>query len=78
MIVSCGGSPEVKTVTPATKPIEQSFTEPARTRLSALYPITMPVSGRVGRIVLEPGDPVTKGQTLAELDIEPLRRDAEA
>lgn len=70
---ACGGAPEVETVRVRRGPIRESFTEPARTRLDQVYSITMPVEGRIGRIDLEPGDRVKKGQQLVEFDRVPLR-----
>ena len=68
LIAGCGGAPEVEVTVPHTGEIQESFTEPTRTRLAKKYPITMPVSGRVARIDLEPGDEVKAGQMLAEFD----------
>ncbi len=63
---------EVKVISPVRGAIDESFTEPARTRLEKTYPITMPVAGRIFRIELEPGDPVKKGQVLVKYDRDPL------
>ena len=48
-------------------PLVVSFTEEGRTRLRQRYRITAPVDGFLQRIVLEPGDAVTAGATLAVL-----------
>lgn len=42
--------------------------ERARTRLSDIYRVSMPLDGRVQPITLEPGDQVQAGQTVATLD----------
>lgn len=74
-ILSCSGGTEVEVASPYTGKIEEFFTEPAKTRLGNTYLITMPVSGRIGRIDLEPGDTVTKGQQLVEFDVLPLEEE---
>jgi len=67
----CGGR-EVE-VTRATRgPIEQSFTEPGKTRLENTWPITLQVAGRIARIDLEPGDRVAAGQRLVQYDLVPF------
>ena len=69
----CGsGDVGVKVVQPRRGEIRESFREPARTRLSKTWRITMPIAGRIGRIDLEPGDRVTAGQDLAAFDRVPL------
>ena len=74
VMAGCGASTEVEVTSPYRGEIQESFTEPARTRLANTYPITMPVSGRIARIDLEPGDEVKAGQTLVEFDRLPLER----
>jgi len=72
MLVVCLGceqAAEVELAALRRGEIQESFTEPARTRLAKTYPITMPVDGRIARIDLEPGDTVTKGATLVEIDL---------
>jgi HlyD family secretion protein len=64
---------EVEGIHPRKGEIQESFTEPARTRLAKTYPIAMPVAGRIERIDLEPGDPVKKGQVLAKYDLVPFQ-----
>ena len=49
-------------------PIEVSFVEEGKTRLQQRYVVTAPVAGVVRRIVLQPGDPVQAGQSVAEID----------
>jgi len=73
-LAGCGASTEVEVTKPHTGEIQESFTEPARTRLANTYPVTMPVSGRIARIDLEPGDELKAGQTLVEFDRLPLER----
>lgn len=72
LLSGCGGT-AVEAVNPTRGMIVESFTEQARTRLEKKYPITMPVSGRIYRIHLEPGDPVKKGQELVQFDRVPLQ-----
>ena len=73
LLSGCGGKVEVEGIHPRKGGIQESFTEPARTRLAKTYPIAMPVAGRVERIDLEPGDPVKKGQVLAKYDLVPFQ-----
>ena len=75
-LVACGGT-EVETVRPHRRAITESFSEPTKTRLRHTYPITMHVTARVGRIDLEPGDRIAKGQELAPVDLTPLELDVE-
>ena len=49
-LAGCEKGTEVKAISPDKGPIEESFTESAKTRLSKTYPITMQVEGRIGRI----------------------------
>jgi len=67
----CGGR-EVEVANPVRGPIEESFTEPGKTRLENIWPITLQVAGRVGRIELEPGDEVAAGEPLVEYDRVPF------
>lgn len=69
LLVSCAEKPSVKVINPERGMIMESFTEQAKTRLENTYLISMPVTGRISRIDLEPGDCVTAGQTLAEFDL---------
>jgi HlyD family secretion protein len=71
----CGKNGE--TLLPHRGEIRESFEEPGRTRLARTYLITMPVPGRIGRIDLEPGDPVDVGQTLAQFDLVPFQKAVE-
>jgi len=72
-LTGCGRT-KVEVTSPHRGAIQESFTEPARTRLGKEYPVTMPVAGRIARIELEPGDQVQAGQTLVEFDRLPLER----
>jgi HlyD family secretion protein len=74
-LAGCRGT-KVEVTAPSRGEIQESFTEPARTRLAKKYPITMPVSGRIARIDLEPGDEVKAGATLVGFDQLPLERGA--
>jgi len=76
ILAGCGRTVEVEVTAPQRRPIQESFMEPARTRLAKKYPVTMPVAGRIARIDLEPGDEVRAGQTLVEFDRLPLERAA--
>ncbi len=71
-LLGCEQGVKVETTSPSKGEIRDSFREPARTRLRRTYRITMPVSGRIGRIELEPGMTVSKGQRLASYDVVAL------
>jgi len=75
-VLGCGAGVEVQVIAPVRESIDESFTEPARTRLEKTYRITTPVGGRIGRIDLEPGDQVTIGQVLAQYDLLPFEQAA--
>jgi HlyD family secretion protein len=62
----------IEVVRPERGTIRESFREAARTRLAQTWKISTQVAGRVGRIDLEPGDSVARGQTLAEFDPTPF------
>jgi len=76
-LLGCEGAVKTEVVKAHRGEIRESFAEPAKTRLEKTYEITMPVAGRIGRIDLEPGDRVEKGQILAVFDIAPLRHAVE-
>jgi HlyD family secretion protein len=81
LLAACSAGPELKTLTPRQGEIREFFEEPARTRLAREYLIAMPLDGRIGRIELEPGDRVEKGQELASfepLPVEEAAREARA
>ncbi|MEW6348918.1 MAG: efflux RND transporter periplasmic adaptor subunit [Thermodesulfobacteriota bacterium] len=73
-IVSGCAKTEVEGINPRIGEIRESFSEPATTRLKRDYPVTMPVSGRVARIELEPNDQVRQGQALAHFDRLPFEK----
>ena len=73
LLAGCEGARDVETLRPRRGLIRESFSEPAKTRLEKTFQVTLPVAGRIGRIDLEPGDKLTKGQPLAEYDLAPLR-----
>ena len=74
LCLGCRDGVEVELAQPRKGKIRESFREPARTRLAKTYPVTMPVDGRVARVDLEPGDPVTKGQRLVTIDLMPFEQ----
>ena len=65
---SCGEKTPVEAVQPTLGPLQVSFQERAKTRLAKDYPVALPVSGRIGRLDLEPGDAVERGQVLTTFD----------
>lgn len=65
-------SAAVKIIQPYRGSIQQSFTELARTRLAYVYQINMPLSGKLKRITLQEGDPVRRGQIIAQLEQKPF------
>ena len=74
----CSEPPLVKTVKAENHRLEVSFTERAETLLREDYPIAMPVNGRIGRIDLEVGDRVRKGETLVSIDVIPTQQEIRA
>ncbi len=58
----------VQVVSPEIKRIQASFREPAQTRLKETWTVTAPISGRIDRIQLEPGDRISGGATIAHYD----------
>ncbi len=70
----CRREIEVEVSQPYHGSIEESFTESAKTRLANTYPITMPVTARISRINLEPGDGIVTSQQLAEIDLIPFEQ----
>jgi HlyD family secretion protein len=67
-----GGGTPVDAVTAARGPIREYVDEEGKTRLPRTYMITMPFDGRIQPIELEAGDPVTKGQVVAQVVPEDL------
>ena len=68
LLHGCGRGPEVEVTTSRRGEIEESFSEPARTRLDTAWIVSMPVDGRIARIEFEPGDTVVAGQELVAFD----------
>ena len=68
LLAGCSAGMELETITPRRGEIREYFDEPARTRIAREYLIAMPLDGRIGRIELEPGDAVSKGQQLIPFD----------
>jgi HlyD family secretion protein len=62
----------VDVATVAQGPLRVTVEEDGVTRVRERYEITTPVAGRVRRIELHPGDPVTAGQSLATIETVPL------
>lgn len=73
LLAGCGGSSQTPTVEVKRGRIEESFTEPARTRIEERWQVAMPVTADVFRIVPKPGDVVKKGELLLEIDRVPLQ-----
>lgn len=69
-LVSCSNNQ--KTITPKQGDLQQFFSETAKTQLSQNYVLTMPISGKLNPIELNPGDQIQKGQLLASLEAKPL------
>lgn len=78
VLAGCGKPPEVEVAQAQRGSLEESFQERAETRLEEDYPVNLPVSGRIGRIDLEPGDQVSQGQLITEFDAYPVESEAEA
>ncbi|HET7250307.1 MAG TPA: efflux RND transporter periplasmic adaptor subunit [Gemmatimonadales bacterium] len=53
-------------------PLRVTIDEEGRTRVRDRYVVVAPVAGRVGRITLEEGSPVTRGMAVAHLSAAPL------
>lgn len=82
-LIAAGGSmgiftraARIEVVRPRRTAIRESFREPSRTRLQDTWSISMQIAGRIGRIDLEPGDRVKKGEELVEFDRLPLEQAA--
>lgn len=73
VLASCEDVKEIETTSPRIGKIEESFSEPAKTRLARTWPITVPIAGRISRIELEPGDRITSGQKIVEYDLVPFQ-----
>ncbi len=62
----------VETAPAAAGPLTVSIDEEGRTRARDRYTVAAPTAGRLDRIALRDGDPVTRGQALAVLHLAPL------
>lgn len=78
LVAGCAKPPEVHTVKAETRRVEVSFSERAETVLRRDFPVSLPVSGRIGRIELEPGDRVRKGEQLVAFDATPVSKQVQA
>jgi HlyD family secretion protein len=72
-LCGCAKPPLVEVTRVSRADLVDSFREQAETRLRKLYVVSVPAAGRIGRIELEPGDPVRAGQTLVSLDRLPAQ-----
>lgn len=68
----CSKPVQVEVVKVETRRLESGFSERAETILRRDFPVYLPVQGRIGRIELEPGDTVRKGEVLASFDEVPI------
>ena len=71
-LAGCSQPLTVEVVPVETRRLEVSFSERAETVLRKDYPISLPVSGRISRIELEPGDRVRRGEQLVAFDQLPV------
>lgn len=67
----------VDMATVVTGPLVVAVREEGKTRIKDRYVVSSPLTGRVLRIALDPGDPVERGQTILAM-IEPALLDARA
>jgi HlyD family secretion protein len=77
LLCACAPPREVEVLQPRRGDLVEAFSEEARTRIARTYPVTMPATGRIDRIDLEPGDRVRKGQVLAHFDRLPAASEVE-
>jgi HlyD family secretion protein len=77
-LVGCSKPPQVEVVSVETRRLEVSFSERAETMLRRDFPVNLPATGRIGRIDLEPGDRVRKGERLVNFDAVPLSSEVAA
>lgn len=78
LLSGCSKPPEVEVVAVETRRLEVSFSERAETVLRRDFPVSLPTSGRIGRIDLEPGDRVKRGEVLVSFDSVPLSAEVQA
>jgi HlyD family secretion protein len=76
LLCGCGRDAGVQVHVVRRGPIEESFTEQGKTRLSKTWLVAMPVAGRIERVALEPGDAVRAGKELVVFDRVPLEKQA--
>ncbi len=76
-LAGCSKPLEVETTSVESRRLEVSFSERAETVLSRDFPVSLPVSGRIGRIELEAGDRVRKGERLVSFDRVAISQDVE-
>src|SRR5574338_641015 len=62
----------VEVVAAARGPMRVTIDEEGRTRVRDRYVVVAPAAGRVARIALEEGAPVTRGMVVARLSAAPL------
>jgi len=74
VLCGCKGAKELELTNPRKADIQESFSEPAKTRLVKTWRITMPIGGRIRRIELEPGDKISKGQKIVDFDLVPFEQ----
>ena len=55
--------------------VQVTVDEEGETRIRKRYVVSAPIEGRLARIELDEGDPVTKGQIIAQIDPLPLESD---
>jgi HlyD family secretion protein len=77
-VTGCSKPPQVEVVPVETRRLEVSFAERAETMLRRDFPVSLPSSGRIGRIDLEPGDRVRKGERLVSFDRVPISAEVKA
>lgn len=78
LLAGCSKPPVVEVVPVETRRLEVSFSERAETVLRKDFPVSLPVSGRISRIELEPGDRVRKGERLVGFDTLPIATEVAA
>lgn len=69
---------EVETATLSRGAVREQVEEEGRARVVERFVVSAPVDGRLARIGLEEGDPVRRGQVLADIDPLPLAQRTEA
>lgn len=72
VLSGCSDPIQVRVVEAESRRLQVTFSERAETTLRKDFPVTLPVSGRIGRIQLEAGDRVRQGEKLVDFDATPL------